>query len=74
MSKYEIDKNIPFSEGSYRLYPFDQMEPGDSLFDPDGTNAKNSKVYRGMISYGTRRGWKVRGRAEDSGFRVWRIA
>jgi hypothetical protein len=69
---YKIEKGIEISRrGNARIYPFDQLEPGDSFFVPGAAHAKLS----GPTNYARKR-WpdrKFAVRSVDGGIRVWRV-
>lgn len=77
-----IQKNIPVppaAVGRKRLYPFQEMEVGDSFFQQgDNPELLRSRVAGSASVYGKASGKKFISRIvqEDSvpGIRVWRIA
>jgi hypothetical protein len=76
---FEIEKNVPVempeNRGRKRLYPFPDMEIGDSFF----AEGKTIELLTTNASiYGTRHGKKFSCKSTESmgqkGVRVWRIA
>lgn len=64
---FKIDKNIPVpaaNSGRKRVYPWTDMEVGDSFFVPDKTREQVNAVS----PHG-----KYTKRNENGGVRVWRI-
>lgn len=80
---FEIEKGIPLSpivrRGRPRIYPFGDMQPGDSLFIPLGTHPTLISLGR-MLYVAARRvtdvNWtfKIRRDIENNGVRIWRIS
>lgn len=84
MSKFVIEKGVEIPKkkagpGSESMYPFAQMEPGDSFFIPaSGITQKN--LQRRMATAAKRTGsaripgskWTTR--KVEGGIRVWRVA
>lgn len=72
---YEIEDGIelpdaPGRRGRQRLYPFPDMEVGQSFFVPGGTpNTTNGSMQRWQKALGR----KFTARSVDGGVRVWRI-
>lgn len=78
---YAIEKNIPVPSGDSRgrpnLYPWSQMEVGDSFAVPVSTEDKASKRRRlasGARRYAKGRDIKFTVRTLPGLLRVWRIA
>lgn len=81
---FQIDKSVPIpplTRPSARLYPFDEMRPGDSFFV--STKDAGERIRkRQTISSAARKWSKERGadrtlfttRQMKSGVRCWRIA
>ncbi|MFD1945044.1 hypothetical protein [Paradevosia shaoguanensis] len=68
-TEFRIEKNVPLPERARRArYPFHQMEIGDSFFATD--KRANYSAY----AFGVRNGVKFVCRAENNGYRIWRIA
>ena len=79
----KIEKNIPVPPvqkigrsgkkhgGNNRLYPFGEMEIGDSIF-VDLSNWK--KARDAAFQYGKRNNLKFTTRKTDCGVRIWRIS
>ena len=71
---YQIDKGVPMppiSRGKGRLvYPWDEMEVGDSFFVKDG---KVKTLSRSCGTYGKRLERKFTSRTVEGGARVWRV-
>ena len=75
MSRLEIEKGVPLPpKGSAsRIYPFGQMEIGDSVFVPGRKSSNANSILTTWI----RKGWKFTARncEQDGakGCRVWRV-
>ena len=71
----EIDRSVPpppaHAPRVSRLYPFDAMQPGESLFIDDMRQA-NSMVAA-MHHHARKHGWQVATRLEGNGRRAWRL-
>lgn len=71
-----VEKNLPIPEsqtcGDYK-YPVQDMEVGDSIFEPGPKNSSESKVRLSAKKYGTKTGKKFSARKVEGGVRVWRI-
>ncbi len=77
VKKYKVDKGIPVKKvlPPRTIYPFGEMEVGDSFFVPAG-DAPIRKLYNAASQYGKRHGKgqkKFAVRSVPSGARVWRI-
>ncbi len=78
--KFAIEKGIPLAGGGgggrNSVYPFAEMEPGDSFFVPHRT----AKSLGSVVTARNRRGKKdgsgkrFSARTVDGGVRVWRVA
>ena len=55
------------------VFPFRDMEVGDSIFFPDEPKGARSNPCVSAHNYGARHGKKFSGRKEGDGVRVWRI-
>ena len=69
----KIAKNIPIPEGGKGrplVYPFGNMEIGDSVY-VDGR--KKASIQAACRGYGKRHNMRFTTRAEKSGLRVWRV-
>jgi len=73
----KIEKGIPISPDkrdnkAMKLYPFDEMSVGDSIFiNEENGNIKSS---RGVASrYGKKTGKVFTTRTVDGGLRIWRV-
>lgn len=66
---YQIEKGIPIPDGINSLYPFRQMEVGDSFLIRGKTA---SQVAGAVNSAKIRTGWKFKTRTIPEGVRVWR--
>ena len=67
-----VDKGIPLPEEKKRnVYPYKQMDVGDSFFAP-GT--KITVMCNLQYRMGKKTGMKFTARKEGDGVRVWRIA
>lgn len=71
----EIEKNIPIPPariGRFPIYPFAEMEIGDSiLVKGDWKKLDSAKVA--ARAYGKRHGVRFRTMQVDTGVRLWRI-
>jgi hypothetical protein len=72
MTDIKIDKNVPIPEtsGAGALYPFAEMEVGDSFYVEGKTTAQ---LQNSASHWRKRKGWKFRTRTEDKGARIWRV-
>lgn len=71
----EIDKNIPLPpdrHGRFPIYPFAEMEIGDSIL-VKGDWKKLDSAKAASRAYGKRHGMKFRTMQVDTGVRIWRI-
>lgn len=78
MTQYVIEKGVPVvdSRGRPNVYPFGQMEIGDSFFaskDTDKSLHMNT-VRRAASAWATRHGVKMIVRKVEGGVRIWRVA
>lgn len=73
----KIEKGIPIPEitqgqrGRKSMYPFKQMEIGDSVFF-EGADSKSKQMAAAKI-YSKRYGIRLIGRTVDGGLRIWRV-
>lgn len=67
---FEIEKGVAIPRGR-GMYPFRNMEVGDSFFVP-GATAKNLSTCACQFSARHGHGWKFSVRTVDGGVRVWR--
>lgn len=71
---FEIDKNIPMPEETKEkkrgIYPFSDMEIGDSFF----CNFSKGRIMNAACVAGYRQEKRFKVIKVDGGFRVWRIA
>ena len=72
----KIERGIPIPGAPARVgrpakYPYQSMEPGDSVFIAGGKIG--GPAYSSALQTGARKGWKFVGRKEDGGIRIWRI-
>lgn len=82
MSEYTIEKGVPFDHvkrGPGYVYPWPQMEPGDSFVVP--LNGRDSHSVRNSVTTSAsyfilkhRPGLMCRTSVEGDGLRVWLIA
>jgi hypothetical protein len=72
-SKYVIEKNVPLvtTAGAKPIYPFLQMEIGDSFLVTDRTRPQ---VGAAATRAGKLSGRKFKARTVEGGARVWRVA
>lgn len=71
-----IEKNIeaPTPKGGRNpVYPFREMEVGDSVFLEGQDMNKENKGYMSAWAYGRRSGKKFTGRVVEGGLRIWRV-
>jgi hypothetical protein len=76
ISPYRIDKNIPLPENiKSSVYPWEEMEVGDSFFVPGGKISTISVAanYRGKTT-GEKYVCRYVSNGTDSGVRVWRLS
>lgn len=75
-SKIEICKGVPLPPGGGKgrpsLYPFREMEVGDSFVFPSGTPAENARTAAAWA--GKRQGRKFCVRKIPEGIACWRVA
>lgn len=73
MANYEIDRDVPLAktqnEGS-RVYPWFDMEVGDSFFVPLDTGSASQKNLRASIYNSGRNALMGRGMLQKDGYRV----
>jgi len=72
MNEIKIEKGIPApkaNRGARTLYPWREMEVGDSFLIPFATDGKR----RGIYSCASRLGIKIATRTVEGGVRIWRI-
>ena len=77
---YEIDKGVEIpppntTNGSRRIYPFREMEIGDSFLVPVDGDKKLQQARIGSAAsyYGKRNNKRFVTRTVDGGARVWRV-
>ena len=74
MPEFKIEKGVPLPRKTGRdgqnLYPWPEMEIGDSIFLP-GKTIKDSNAG---LQYGRAHGKKFTARSVEGGIRVWRVA
>jgi hypothetical protein len=68
----KIEKNVPMPTARFtkKIYPFSEMEVGDSFLAKNGTVAR---AANGFSKY-HKNGWRFATRKEGEGVRIWRIA
>jgi hypothetical protein len=68
---FKIEKGVPIRGAAADVYPFRDMEVGDSFLVPSGSarQARNAAYM-----FGARNSVKFKSRAVSGGLRVWRIA
>lgn len=74
MNKIPVDRNIPLPQVRVgRLYPFEDMQIGDSFFVIDGSVVR---IHAAARQFNKRMRFTCRTRIEDGvrGVRVWRIS
>ena len=73
----KIEKNVPIPKGTGKgagkptIYPFSEMEVGDSVF-LDGQRT-GGPAYLSAMQHGRMHGKKFSARSVDGGIRIWRI-
>lgn len=71
--KFVIEDGVPLplsgTRGRPRIYPWDELEIGQSFFVPNKTSSEFTTTGGQR-----RRGWKFKIRNVDGGLRVWRVA
>ena len=75
MLTIKIEKNIPIPQGSNKgnIYPFKDMEVGDSiLVIPKSNGLSAAAAFRSYINY-NRLDWRIKTKTEFDGIRIWRI-
>lgn len=77
---YKIEKDVPIEGDMRNLFPFSDMEIGDSIFvkcDPEDSYETGRKLHKSARNYRmkNRNGFKitVRSRKQEGGVRAWRI-
>jgi hypothetical protein len=71
---FKIEKKIPFESGSIgkvgrpKIYPFEEMKPGESFFVPQD---RLISVRQSMSRINKKSKYKFVSRRVDSGIRVW---
>ncbi len=70
--KIEHDHAMPAKRNT-RLYPFDEMEVGDSFFIPEADHALQSSAASAAYTWGKSNKKKISKRAVTGGTRFWRI-
>lgn len=70
---YEIEKNVPVTQGTQGapIYPFREMQPGDSIFVPE---EKVVSARRAASAWGQRQSVKMATRMVPGGVRIWRLS
>ncbi len=77
---YEIEKNVPLSASQQGgiVYPFREMQPGDSFLVPAEKARADDKYMssprRAALIWGKRNNVKLVTRRVDGGLRIWRVA
>ncbi len=71
----KIERGVPFPATAPRaqLYPFHEMEVGDSFFVPDSTTNRLGSAAHAYVR-SRKPGAKFTCRTIDGGVRVWRIS
>jgi hypothetical protein len=72
---FKIEKGLPIPPGKGRggMYPFDQMEAGDSFFVADDPGIKGTSVSNSAASYERKHNKKFSVRKVEGGWRCWRV-
>lgn len=82
MFMYSIDKDIPppadrnYSAHGRRVYPFAEMQPGESVFIQGARTDGNEYAAARCVAYKRRKkgiDCRFKARAEGDGMRVWRV-
>lgn len=78
MSEFKIEKGVPRPRrGRAAVYPWDNMEPGDSFFVSCADEKRRSRqmsLYSAGCNWLKRNrspSWSVSTRQEDGGVRIW---
>jgi len=68
----KIDKNVPIPEtaGNGAVYPFAEMEVGDSFYVEGKTS---NQLQNAASHWRKRKGWKFATRTKEGGARIWRV-
>lgn len=79
-----IEKGIRYFDGSFyrgrggrtSVYPFMEMEVGDSYFVEGATSTDGLRPYKSALQYARRAGdgRKFSARKVEGGVRIWRVA
>jgi hypothetical protein len=68
----EIEKGVKLKDHPQKVYPFRDMEVGDSFyFEADAEQAK--KLRSASANVTSRNGWKFSTLKDGSGYRCWRL-
>jgi hypothetical protein len=73
MTKFVIEKGVPVAAHGNAIYPFGEMEVGDSFILPNGAGNASS-FRRSAALWAARNNAKVTIRKVDGGLRVWRLS
>lgn len=73
--EFKIDKNVPLpTAGRPRIYPWDQLEVGDSFAFKAETRHQMERIRSAGYHFGKTRGMKFAFRREsECQYRCWRI-
>lgn len=71
MPKVKIDKNVPLPAHHLQIYPWREMEVGDSFLVPTDTKSASLRVIASRNGRELGRTFSVRKTPE--GFRCWRV-
>jgi hypothetical protein len=70
MTDIKIEKNVPMPEArGETIYPFSDMEVGDSFFVPGRTP---NQMQNSASHWRKKNGWKFTTARENDGTRIWR--
>jgi hypothetical protein len=72
MLKIENSIPIPPMAGTKQIYPFKDMEVGDSVFIPEANH--DSKIVSAAKMHFWRTGKKWTAKIVDGGIRIWRVS
>lgn len=72
---FPVEKSVPIPKTrNNSLYPFGQMEVGDSFFIPDAGKSTAASIRACASAFGKKNNRKFSCRQVDGGVRVWRLA
>jgi len=72
----KVEKDIPMPATTIRdgyKYPLNEMDIGDSIFEPGPRNSNESKIRLSAKKYGAKTGKRFSARKVEGGVRIWRV-